>query len=366
LCAKSGEGKTLLGKAFLSRIVDMDGNVFCGSDIKNDFQSFDYSSGPSHKILEETEGLLKAEKDKVDNRDFETDFAKRLAIPYFMREFYDSNPRNIGELFTIGFNDLSKNDFQELLGVNDWRSETQVNIMKDILSSTSANELTWEYLFRRIDEEGGQSTSSLKTKLNPLKNNNVVGSKGTGLDQVMDFSDVNLVSLGLNGIDYASDEQVEFYSALMHRLFLEKCKNGEIGGPRVLYDDEAHELMPSSRKTQVKDEVALAFSRKGRQAGLVTVLSSQEPHKIPSESDKSPHDFVKDTSHAFIGRGLNWKGYRTVFQVFRFYDSNNTQPLRDLTNRLNRHEFLYIDEDMESIEDVRVVRSLAPLVSHPG
>lgn len=365
LCAKSGEGKTLLGKSYLSRIVDMDGSVFCGSDIKNDFQSFDYKNGVSKRIIDETQGLLDSEEDKVESRDFKTDFAKTLAIPYFLKDNYEGNPRTIGSLFTIGFSDISKDQFKDLIELSSWRSDSQTEIMRDILSTVDMDEVTWEYLFRRIDEDAGNSSDKLKRKIRHLKNNNVLGNKAGNLPGVIDFESVNLVSLGLKGIDYNSDSSIEFYSGLAHKKFIESCKKGDVPEPRVIYDDEVHEICPSNRETQVKDELALAFSRKGRQAGLVTVLSSQEPHKIPSENDRSPHDFVKDTSHAFVGRGLNWKGYRTVFQVFRVYDSNNTEPLRSLTNSLDRHQFLYLDQDMESVEDVRVVESLAPLVSHP-
>lgn len=365
IAAKSGEGKTLFGKTYLSRIVDIGGTVFCGSDIKNDFQSFDYESGVSQRIRRETEGVLKAEEPKIKDRDFKKDFAKTLAVPYYMLDHYDGDPSNFGEVFTVGFQDVTVNDFKELIDLESWRSESQRELMKDILSSTDSNELTWEYLFRRIDEEGGQSSEKLKRKLRPFKNNYIIGSKKESLNSVMDFEDVNLVSLGLKNVDYVDDSFVEFYSALMHRSFLEKCKKGDLKKPRVLYDDEAHEVMPSDRSTQVKEEAALAFSRKGRQAEVTTVLSSQEPHKIPSQHDKSPHDFVSPTSHALVGRGLSWPGYRTVFSAFRIYDSNDTQPLRDLTNRLKRHQFLYLDQSMESVEEVKIVEALSPLVSHP-
>jgi len=366
LCAKSGEGKTVLGKAFLSRVADMGGSIFAGTDIKNDFQSFDYQHGVSKELIDATQGLLGFEKPKVEDRDFKSDFAKRLAIPYFMREFYDANPRNVGELFSIGFQDISQNDFEGLIEVDSWRSDSQVEVMRDILSQESVNELTWDYLFRTIDDVAGQSASKLKRKLRPFKNNDVIGSKGLGLDNVVDFDDVSLVSLGLKGIDYADDSMIDFYSALSHRMFLEKAKDGVFDGPVVLYDDEAHEVLPSDRDTMTKSEVALAFSRKGRQAGLVTVLSTQEPHKIPSQQDKGSEDFVSPTSHAFVGRGLSWPGYRTVFSAFSIYNSNDTQPLRDLKDELGEHQFLYIDESMDSVYDVKIVESLAPLVNHGG
>jgi len=366
ICAKSGEGKTVLGKSFLSRIVDMDGKVFAGTDIKNDFQSFDYKNGVSQELLDSTEGLLAFEEPKVVDRDFKEDFAKRLGIPYFMKEQYDTDPRNVGSLFTIGFPDISQEDFESLLEMDSWRSQSQYEVMQDILASENVKELTWKYLFDRIDDEAGQSSSKLKRKLRPFKNNDLIGSKGLGLGQLLDFDDVSLVSLGLKGIDYVDDSKVDFYASLAHRMFLEKCKNGDIDDPKVLYDDEAHEVLPSDRETMTKKEVALAFSRKGRQAGLVTVLGTQEPHKIPSQHDNGSEDFVSPTSHAFVGRGLSWPGYRTVFSAFSIYDSNNTQPLRDLKDSLDRHQFLYIDEDMDSVHDVKIVESLAPLVSHPS
>ena len=366
LCAKSREGKTVLGKAYLSRVIDKGGVVFAGTDIKNDFQSFDYKNGVSQELVDDTKGLLRSEKPKIEDRDFKNDFAKRLAIPYFMKGFYDSNPRNIGSLFAVGFPDITKKDFKKLIGMEDWRSNSQYELMDDILSKYRAKELTWEFLYRKIGDEGGQSSRKLERKLNPYKNEHVIGSKGISLDNVVNFEDVNLVSLGLKGIDYAEDSKVDFYASLAHRMFLEKCKNDEFSRPRVLYDDEAHEVLPSDRETQTKDEVALAFSRKGGQADVATVLSSQEPHKIPSQQDKSPHDFVSPTSHAFVGRGLSWPGYRTVFSAFSIYDSNNTQPLRDLKDSLDKYQFLYIDQSMDSIADVKVVESLAPLVSHPG
>lgn len=367
LCASSGQGKTLMGKTYLSRIVDKGGKVFCGSDVKNDFQSFDYKTGVSKELVDVTQGVLRNEEPKIDDaRDFGNDFAKTLSVPYFMKPSYDSNPRNVAELFTIGFSDISRSDFKQLIGFDSWRSDAQKRILEDILYDiNSMSELTWEYLFSMLDKEG-KSGEKVKKRLSPLKKSNLIGSKGENINGVLSFDGVNLVSLGLKNMRDFDDSKVEFYSSLMHREFFDICKDDDIPTPRVLYDDEVHELAPSDRSTAVKDELALAFSRKGRQAKLATVLSSQEPHKIPSADDRSPHDFVSPTTHAFVGRGLSWEGYRTVFQVFRFYDSNRTNELKQLTNKLEKHQFLYMDQSMTSRDDVRIVESLAPLVAHTG
>lgn len=369
LCAKTREGKTVLAKNYISRIVELGGSAFVGSDIKDDFQSFDYKGGVSDRIRNETQGLLKSEKPKLERIDFKEDFAKNLAIPYFLKDYYsddDPNPRNIGQLFSLSFSDISKNDFKNLIGIDSWTSETQKEIMEDILSTVEMDELTWEYLFRRIENEtGGRSVDKLMRKLEKYKNDNVLGSKGSSLDSLINFQDENLFSLGLLGIDEAEDNRVDFYSALAHRRFFDACKGDDVSKPRVLLNDEAHEVLPASRSTLTKDEVAKLFSRRAGQLGIATVLSTQEPRKIPSVNDRSPHDFVKNTTHAFVGRGLNWKGYKTIFRVFRFYDQNNTQPLQDLVNELEQYQFLYIDQSMKNVDDVKIVEALAPLCAHP-
>lgn len=368
--AKSGQKKTILGKCYISRIVDMGGFVFCGSDIKNDFQSFNYEHGPSQSLQDVTEGLLLGEKKKLDRLKEEgimsSHFNRILGIPYFLKKSYDSNPSNIGTLFSIGFNDIKEQDLKYIFGYSSW-SDAQQDIFDDILLDADDSSLSWGFLERRLDQEG-RSGEKIWTRLRKYKEKGIIGSRGSSLNSFLDFSRANLISLGLKGIDdygLGSKKNIRFYAAIALRRVIEKRQNGDFGLPFVMFYDEVHELTPASEDSPVTEELALAFSRRGRQAGLVTWLSTQEPHKIPSENDKSKHQFVSMTSHAFVGRGLTWPGYRTIFQAFNFYDSNNTQPLRDLKNSLGDGQFLYCDESMESVYDVRVVEPLSPLVSHP-
>jgi hypothetical protein len=368
--AKSGQGKTVLGKAYLSRIVDKGGNVFCGTDIKNDFQSFNYKDGPSKSLQEYTAGLLPGEKKKIERlqgeEKFKQHFDRRLGIPYFLKDKYSSNPRAYADLFGIGFNDVKEQDLKYLIGFDSW-SSAQKDIFDDILLDAGNTVLSWNFLEDRLKDEG-RSGEKIWTKLRRFKDKGVITSKGDSLNSFLDFSDVGLVSLGLKGMDdfrLGGEENIRFYSALAHRKVIEKVEDGEISTPFVLYDDEVHEMAPASDDSPVTEELSIAFSRKGRQAGISSWLSTQEPHKIPSEHDKSPHQFISMTSHAFIGKGVTWKGYRTVFQAFSFYNSNDTQPLRDLTNSLGDGEFLYCDESMDTVRDVRKVRPLSPLVAHP-
>lgn len=360
LCAKTGQGKTVLAKSFISRFVDMGGNVFVGGDVKNDFQSFNYSNGVSKELRDNTQGLLRGEEPRSLDRN--------LGVPRFLTKYYQSSPRSYATVFSIGFQDISEQDFKYLIGYHGWRSETQQNIVDDILSKHDISDLTWELLWDELDEHGS-SGGKIKRNLRSLRDTQVISSKGDSIESFLDFDSVNLCSLGLKGIDeftFGGMEKINFYSALLHRRFIEKCRRGELGGPRLIFNDEAHELMPASGDSAVKEEFKKIMTRMGRQAGITTMLSTQEPSQVPSDNDSGGFDFVSDTTHAFVGKGLNWSGYKTVFQVFRVYDSHNTEPLRRLKDSLGDHQFLFLDESMESASDVRVVESLAPLTAHPG
>jgi len=366
-CAKSGQGKTVLGKAFLSRVQEIGGKVFCGSDIKNDFQSWNGSqgpgTGPSQELLDVTQGLLRGEEGR--------DFNRSLGIPVFLsKEYGSSEPSSFGTLFSIGFGDISEQDFKYLIGFEGIRSDAQRGIVEDLFAENQSKDLTWTVIKKRCDEEGGTGEKLWKRYLKPLKSKGVIGSKGSSLNSFLDFNQYDLCSLGLKGINaytLGDMSKIRFYAAIVHRRVLEKRLNGgiDMNAPFVVYDDECHEIFPADESTPAKDEMALVFSRKGRQADMVSWLSSQEPQKVPSSQDKSPHDFISQTSHAFVGKGLNWPGYRTVFSAFSVYNSNDTQPLRSKKDRLDDHQFLYLDESMDSVGDIRIVESLAPLAPHP-
>jgi len=367
-CAKSGQGKTVLGKAFLSRVQSIGGKIFCGSDIKNDFQSWNGTQGsgvgPSQKLVDVTAGLLKGEEGK--------DFNRSLGIPVFLsKEYVNSEPSSFGTLFSIGFGDISEQDFKYLIGFDGIRSDAQRGIIEDLFAENNGRDLTWTVIKEKCDSESKSGEKLWKRYLKPLKSKGVVGSKGSSLNSFLDFDRFDLCSLGLKGINaytLGDMSKIRFYAAIVHRKVLDKRLNGEIdmNAPFVVYDDECHEVFPADESTPAKDEMALVFSRKGRQADMVSWLSSQEPQKVPSSQDKSPHDFISQTSHAFVGKGLNWPGYRTVFSAFSVYDSNNTQPLRDKKDALGDHQFLYLDESMDSVRDIRIVESLSPLAPHPG
>lgn len=367
-CAKSGQGKTVLGKAFLSRVQSIGGKIFCGSDIKNDFQSWNgtqgNSVGPSQNLIDVTAGLLKGEKGK--------DFNRSLGIPVFLsKEYVNSEPSSFGTLFSIGFGDISEQDFKYLIGFDGIRSDAQRGIIEDLFAENDGRDLTWTVIKEKCDSESKSGEKLWKRYLKPLKSKGVIGSKGSSLNSFLDFDRFDLCSLGLKGINaytLGDMSKIRFYAAIVHRKVLDKRLNGEIdmNAPFVVYDDECHEVFPADESTPAKDEMALVFSRKGRQADMVSWLSSQEPQKVPSSQDKSPHDFISQTSHAFVGKGLNWPGYRTVFSAFSVYDSNNTQPLRDKKDALGDHQFLYLDEGMDSVRDIRIVESLSPLAPHPG
>ena len=368
--AKSGQGKTILGKAYLSRLIAKGGKVFCGSDIKNDFQTFNYKDGPSKSLKEFTAGLLEGEQKKIDRLKkqgkFTDVFSRRLGIPYFLKNKYDSPPRTYADIFSIGFEDVKEDDIKYLFKYDSW-SQAQKEEFDDIILDKDNRALSWGFLDRSLGQ-AGRSGEKIWKRLRKFKQKGIIGDKGSSLNSFLDFEDVNLISLGLKGIDdyrLGGSQKIKFYSALAHRKVFQKVDNNEVSTPFCIFDDEVHEVAGASEESAVTEELAIALSRKGRQAGISTWLSTQEPQKIPSEHDRSEHQFVSMTSHAFIGRGLTWPGYRTVFQAFRFYNSNDTQPLRDLKNGLDDGQFLYCDGEMDSIQDVRICEPLCPLVSHP-
>jgi len=367
ICAKSGQKKTILSKAYLSRIQKIGGYIFAGTDIKNDFQTWNGVQGPGkgagQSLQRVTAGLLEGEKPE--------DMDRNLGVPSFLVKEYDSNPNNFGTIFSIGFQDISDHDFKFLIDFESWRSGTQQDILEDILLDLEekGQNLSWSFLEDRLDDEK-QSGEKISKRIRKFKSKSIIGSRGASLNTFLDFEDSNLCSLGLRGIDsytLGSMKTIRFTSAICHRKVLSDRQDGKIdeSKPFVIFDDECHEIFPSDEPSPAKDEMALAFSRRGRQAKLTTVLSTQEPQKIPSPSDSSKHDFVSQTSHAFIGKGLNWPGYKTVFQAFSIYNSNNTEPLRNLKDRLDDGEFLFIAEWMDDISDVQVVEPLSPLTPHP-
>lgn len=366
ICAKSGQKKTILGKAYLSRIQKMGGYIFAGTDIKNDFSSWNGVQGPgqgaSQSLQRVTQGLLKGEET--------VDLPRNLGIPKYLVKEYSSNPSGYATVFSMDFGDISEQDFKFLIDFEDWRSDTKQEILENILLDLDEDEdITWTYLEDRLEKEGSSGEKVIR-KIRKFKDKNIISSSGESLESFLDFDSVNLCSLGLKGVDsytLGSMKTIRFTSAICHRKVLEMRQNKQIDmtQPLVIFDDECHEVFPSDEASPAKDEMALVFSRRGRQAGVVSVLSTQRPSKVPSPQDSSKHDFISQTSHAFLGKGLSWKGYRTVFQAFRIYDSNRTQPLRDLKDELDDGQFLYIDENMDDISQIRIVEPLSPLTPHP-
>lgn len=357
--AKSGEGKTVLGKSFVSRCVKNRHPVFCGSDVKNDFQSFDRKGGVSKQLREATEGLLRGERPQG--------LPRVLGIPRFMRKFYNSDPYSYSTVFALDWGDVSSEDFKFLAGIDGWDSTKQKSIVNNILNTNSMEELSWNTLFDQLREM--DSGTYIMDKLQGLKTSGVISSQGNGLTDFFNTDKALLYSLGLYGIDdsmYGGNREEKFYSTVCHRSFIRMCTEGVWQKEGVLYNHEFHELVPSGEASPLKPFFQKVLSKKGRQAGVSTWIESQEPNKIPNPVDGSDFDFLSSLTHGFVGRGLSWEGYKAIFRSFSFYNQHNTQPLKNRVDQLGENEFLFIDRGMDSVADIRVVRSLAPLVSHPG
>lgn len=377
LFGPSGAGKTLLAKAFLSRAADDGYTIVHGSDVKNDFQSFDYGDGAAKDLRRKTQGLLAGEEPAPQER--------MLAIPNFLAQHYDADPSSYGTRFSVTLSDLTETEFRHLVGYHSWRSgpaqETLDNILMDVdLQHTSLGHYNAENDTGSglIYEAAKRGQSTLVRKLQAAKSNRLLDERcDTSLRDVLaELQDVNVFSLGLKEWrNYVSGDEhfFQFYSAKVLRVFREMIDAGELEPPFIIFEDEFHSLAPQGQESMVKEEFQEWYDRAARQRDVTTMISAQRSSQLPNPENDDDLDFISDLTDVFIMRGKptpspnDWKPLVRALGVYDGRGGSELSQWEAKINSLNRFQAVYINSQLHSgPEDCPIIETLSPLVSHPG
>lgn len=364
----SGSGKTQFAKALASRALKTGFKVFHGSDVKNDFQSFNYKGGASKELINNrSAGLLSGEEPES--------FERVMAIPYFLSLHYDKgSPGEWGTVFSLSISDLSRSEFKFLTGYHSWRSNAAQETLDKILNET---DLAGSSVSQLIDKAKDEKQDNLVRKLESLKTKKLLSERVNSnlRDVLSEFENVGVFSLGLKKYQkhlQGEESFFQFYSAKTLRKLKEMLRNGVISPPVLVMMDEAHKLMPQGTESAVKPEFQDFYDISGRQLGASTLLSSQRPSQLPNPDNEDDLDFLSDSSHLFIFRGRNTlseSDWKSVVKAGGVYDGMGGSELarwRRKIQGLKRFEAVFIDsEKHHGPEDCPVVESLSPLVSHP-
>lgn len=361
LCAKSGQGKTVIAENGISRALDDDYKLFHGSDVNNDINSISKHGGVSQEMADLL-GLLPGEEP--------TEFPRRVMVPEFMFEKYRSDRIHWGERFTLGFRDITERDLKFLLGFDGWRSEAQQDLMDDVLTEINMDTVGFTSLFETIDRiaeknsDDERTVRKVKRRLQALKDKKIL-SNTMRKDPFADFEDGSAVSLCLYHFDKVEERRYRFYSAIAHRNLVEKLRNGEITGRLILFEDEFHYLAPDGEESIVKDEFQKILNLTGRRANVSTIISTQQPSQLPYPGSDDEYDFFSPCNHYFLGRGLSWKDYHAVLKGTGLWHQGFVDRWKKRFSELKDKQFIYINDDVhETPEECPVVEAIAPLFHH--
>ncbi|WP_207587068.1 hypothetical protein [Halomontanus rarus] len=398
--APSGKGKTTFGKALISRLYDAGFKIFNGGDIKNDFQSLDYKGGASSSLIKRM-GLADYEQPHR--------IPKKIFMPKFMVDAYEGKVPSYVEPFTLGFQDLSWTDLQFLLQPD---SQAQKRTVKKLARQVTMERLAdtdreihgFALLRQKIMEmELGKNLERVmldtidvleaeqivgnQHREDPLQYLNEIGCPECFTTEFQSTYD-NLwtctnedcdwkgekenrvsfaISLGLERwreFRHGDMHKIQFYAAVLLRQLKERAKAGQITPPILGFWDEAHLLLPATGESLMTGPMQDLVDVAARQIEMPIVLSSQQPNKIPHSDDA---DILAELNHLFLGFDLDkkhWKAALDSMSLYRHYDADKW---RRKMNRLKKYDFLYVSpEHHDSVTDCPIVRSLAPLCSHPG
>ena len=377
LFGPSGAGKTTLAKAFLSRASHDGYNVIHGSDVKNDFQSFDYDGGASNKLRNKTQGLLPGEDPAAQDR--------ILAIPNFLANEYSSDPSSYGTRFSVTLSDLTETEFRHLIGYHDWRSGAAKETMDEILMQVDLQQTS----LGRYDPQTGQGTgliyeaakrnqSTLVRKLRSVKSDRLLDERCDKniRDVLSQLSEKNVFSLGLKEWrKYVPGDEhfFQFYSAKVLRVLREIIDADDLSPPFIIFEDEFHSLAPQGEESLVKDEFQEWYDRAARQRDVTTMISAQRSSQLPNPANDDDLDFISDLTDAFIMRGRptpsdeDWKPIVDAMGVYDRVGGTELTQWKRKINALDRFQGVYINSERHSGPgDCPIIESLAPLVSHPG
>jgi len=363
----SGSGKTTLAKALISRARKGGWKAFHGSDVKNDFKSFNRKGGASKKLQEETEGLLPGEEPEAMDR--------VLAIPHFMASNYSSRPQ-YGTIFSLALSDLSNAEFKFLSGFHNWKSSAAQESLDEMLMNIDIENAGFEYMIDVAETEYDGNT--LGRKLNGLKNKNLLTDRVnyTMRDVLGMFQEKETFSLGLKKWrDFLNGQEhfFQFYCAKAIRSLKDMIDQGEVDGDIITFFDEFHKLAPQGKESMVKDEFQDFYDLSARQRGIATIIASQRPTQLPNPDNLDDLDFISDLTDVFLMRGrtpLNEAQWKMIVRSMGVYDGGGGKQLKAWRRKmqsLNRFEGVYINsEKHHTVNDCPRIRTLSPLVAHPG
>lgn len=362
----SGSGKTTLAKALMSRAGKGGWKQMHFSDVKNDFRTYDRKGGASKKLQKVTEGLLPGEETGAQER--------VMAIPHFMAQHYDSRPQ-YGTIFSMALSDLTISEFKFLSGFHEWDSESAREALEEILSSVELQEISLDYL----EDRALEYQNTLERKIEGLKGKKLLTDRvNYNLRDVLGmFNEKEVFSLGLdNWRKYLNGQEhfFQFYSAKTLRTVKKMIDSGEIDGDKfIFFFDEFHKLAPQGKESMVKPEFQDLYDVSGRQLGVATFIASQRPTQLPNPENLDDLDFISDLTDVFLMRGrtpLNEDQWKMIVKGMGVYNSDGGQQLRKWQRKiqsLDRFEGVYINsEKHHGPDDCPRIRTLSPLVAHPG
>ena len=362
----SGSGKTVMGKAIASRLHMQGRRIYNGGDVKNDFQSLDYEGGVS-KQLREKMGLLKNEHPQP--------IPKKLFMPRFLVNDFSSSPSYV-EPFTFGFQDISEDDLKYLLGEGDLSGEPQ-QVMTSILNNVELESTSFDELIGRVDshpDANHGTKKALKTRLDSLRSQEIISNRFRK-DPLQYLDQDYAVSLGLKGwrnYRRGSMYMLEFYAARLLNNLKDRAEADDIEVPLIGMWAEFHKLAPAGEKSLLKPVLQDLIDMAGRQADFPIIMDSQAPSQIPNSYVKGQYDFLGRLSAMFLGcdqngRPLGENEWKKALKSVNMLTRSNKRHWRRRMNELDTYDFLFVHPGRhDGPYDCPVVRSLAPLVSHPG
>jgi uncharacterized protein YdcH (DUF465 family) len=322
--------------------------------------------GGVSKELQNKMGLLDKEKPK--------EIPTKLFSPKPVLDAWGKNPSYV-EPFTFGFQDLSKQDLNFVLGEGDL-SSSQENILTEVYSNVDLNDASFEELIDEVDEVDDahrQSQTALRATLKSLREEKIVSNEFRK-DPLKHLNQGYSVALGLRGYSNFSNGgmyKVQFYASLMFRNLMNKVMDGEIDQPLCGLWAEFHRLAPASENSLLKQQLEEFFNMKQRQMDMPIILDSQAPSQIPNPDSSSQYNFLGKLSSVFLGcdrngRPLGSVEWSKVLKSMNMQTRSNKKEWRRRIRNLDSFEFLYVNPGIhDGPQDCPVVTSLAPLVAHP-
>lgn len=368
----TGSGKTIVIKRICSIAYRNGFSIAHTSDVKNDFQSVNSYGGIPKNCVEEL-GLMPGEK--------RFEMPRVLGLPKFIVDDYYEGRPNYGSVFSWGFSDIGRGDFEFLLGDLSSSQQEVVDLVLDKVdfgkSREEFGESSWDKIIRLAEEQSGNKSTVLR-KLKSKRSKGLIDDS-MRVDLVSDLDRSNggkgVVSLGLkyytkylnSGMD-----MLRFYSGILQRNIAEAISDNDlsVGNGLVLVNDEFQVLDDPKRDMTFNREFNNLLKISGRQADISTVIASQRPAQVSHSDSTNTFDFLSDLTDVVILKGkqnINEADWKTVLRSMGIYrGQTDLQYCRRLFGDLDRYEGIYISsEDHQSVRDLQRVKSLAPLVHHP-